>query len=96
MSGIPTNPTDRKAFKDAIYEASGALQIIDDKRSFIKDIADTMKEKYDIEPKYFRKIASAFHKNDGKLLEETETISQLYEVVTTSDTSENGDSDEEA
>ena len=77
---LPSDPKDRKKIKDAIYEMSGVLQQMDDKRSFMKDIAKGLKEEYGLPPKVSAKMAKTVFKHNYKdVLAESSTFEVVYE-----------------
>ena len=79
---IPSNPADQKKVQQAVHEMANCLQRIADEREAMKDIAEDIKEKYGIEPKYLRKAATALHKhNYSAVLTEYESFEAFYEII---------------
>lgn len=79
---LPSNPTDRKKIKDALYEMAGALQFIDDKREYINDVATDLKDSFDLPKKVTTKLARTLHKgNYSDVTAETDTFTTLFEVL---------------
>lgn len=85
---FPSSPQDRKSIKDAIYEMAGALQFIDDKREYIKDVSEMLHEKYALPKKISAKLARTVHKdNFSEISEEGSTLEAVYEgLFETADT----------
>lgn len=94
---IPSNPADRKRIKDALHEIVGCYQFIDDKKSYIKDVLDTLKENYDIPKKIATKMARTMHKHNYQdVSNESTTFELLYEtIVNTAGTAASADDSEE-
>lgn len=79
---MPSNPADRKKIKDALYEMSGALQFIDDKRAFIKDVSETLLESFQIPKKMSTKLARTIFKNDyADVSTEADNFVTLFELL---------------
>jgi len=79
---VPSNPADRKKIRDKISEMSAALQRIEDSRSFMKDIATSLKDEFQLPPKIAMKMARTLHKHDYvDVTAETETFSLTYETI---------------
>jgi hypothetical protein len=79
---VPSNPADRKKIRDRISEMSAALQRIEDSRSFMKDVATSLKDDFKLPPKIAMKMARTLHKHDYvDLTQETETFSLTYETI---------------
>lgn len=79
---MPSNPADRKKIKDMLHEMAGALQFIDDKRAFMKDVADTIQEQYQVPKKISMKMARTLHKNNyTDVSSETDQFTTLFEVL---------------
>lgn len=79
---LPSNPADRKKIKDMLHEMAGALQFIDDKREFMKDVAESIQEKYQIPKKISMKMARTLHKNNYvDVSSETDQFTTLFEVL---------------
>lgn len=79
---IPSNNADKQKIKDAIYEISAALQFIEDKREFIKDVADMLHGKYNIPKKITMKIArTIFKDNYSDLTKEVDNFTILFESL---------------
>lgn len=79
---IPSDPESRKRLKSCVEEASGALQFIDDKRQFIKDIGDNVTEEWEIPKAAFNRMVRIHHKQNYEKSVQEETVFQtLYETV---------------
>lgn len=59
---IPTTPADLKVIQDAIQEYSDSLVRVDAEKSLQKEIADAIKEKLEMPPSFFKKLAKVYHK----------------------------------
>lgn len=79
---IPSNPADQKKVQQAVHEMANCLQRIADERESMKDIAEDIKDKYEIEPKYLRKAANALHKHNYSTVQtEHESFEAFYEII---------------
>ena len=79
---LPSDPTKRKKISDAIHEMAGALQFIDDKRAFMKDVADALAEEYEIPKKISLKMARTLHKhNYSDVAQETDVFVTCFETL---------------
>jgi hypothetical protein len=79
---IPSNPADLKKIKGMIEEAAHCFQRIADQNEALKDILDTIKEDFQIAPKYSRKMARAYYKNNFHDTQaEYQEFETLYESV---------------
>lgn len=77
---VNLNPTEKKAVAAAIQEMSDSMTRIEAERELMKDITDVTHEKYGLEKKHFKKLATIFHKrNLDEVRGEHETIESLYE-----------------
>lgn len=82
VTNIPSNDADRKKIKDAISEMSGALQFIEDKREFIKDVCADLEGKYGIPKKLSKKLATVLHKNNYiDVNQDSEEFSTAFELL---------------
>lgn len=76
---LPSNPADRRKIKDAIYEISGQMQEIKDKRSYISDTKKMLKEEFGLPPKIATKMAkTVFEHNFQDVIAESETFEEVY------------------
>lgn len=79
---MPSSATDRKKIKDALMEMSSSLQFIEDKRSFMKDVADSLHEQFQIPKKISMKMARTLHKNNyTDVTEEVDQFTTLFETL---------------
>lgn len=95
---MPSNPADRKKIRDLIFEMSGALQAIEDKRSFMKDVATAIQEEYQIPKKVTMKMARTVHKQNYREVEaEVDQFTTAFETLFagTSSDDDNLDDDQE-
>lgn len=79
---MPSSPADRQKIKDQIYEMSGALQFIDDKRAYMKDVAEALQEEFEIPKKITMKMARTVHKNNYRDVEaEADQFTTMFETL---------------
>ena len=83
MSDEPTiNASDRAAFKTMLVEMTKLLQVNDDNREALKDIAAAAEEQFSIKKKLVGKLAKTMYKhNYADLQQENEHFSFLYESL---------------
>lgn len=78
-----SDPVHRKAVYEALREISNSLTRMEAERDLIKDILGTVNDKYELPPKYTRKLAKIYHKqNFMQIKEEQAEVEQLYESIT--------------
>lgn len=78
----PSSPEDRKKLKAALTEMTYCHQRIDDEKSAMKDIADTIAEKFGLQKKVVNKLARTMYKRDyANLQQENEDFEVLYENI---------------
>ena len=71
-------PEDKKKVADAIREMSDSMLRIDAEKELMKDIVDVTNEKYGVDKKHFRKLATIYHKQN---MEESRTeANEVYDV----------------
>lgn len=81
---VPSNPADRLKIKNAIFEICGAMQFIEDKRSFIKDVIADLHEKFAIPKKVVAKMAKTYHNDDyTDVLSESSAFETAYDIIMT-------------
>lgn len=79
---LPSNPDDRRKIRDAIYEISGVMQQIKDKRSFINDVKKDLKEKYGLPPKITTKMAKIVNEHNYQdVMAEVSALEVAYESL---------------
>ena len=61
---LPSSPKDQESIRNGIQEIVNCLLRIDAEKDAMKDILDTLKDKYEIPPKYSRKAATLIHKQN--------------------------------
>lgn len=93
---LPSDPKERKKIRDAVYQMSGALQFIADKREFMKDVAKGLKEEFNIPPKVANKMArTVFKHNYQEVLQESSAFELYFEnVIGSGDTTSTHATDE--
>lgn len=93
---LPSSPNDRKKIRDAIYEISGTMQEIKDKRSYITDAKKMLKEEFGLPPKIASKMAkTVFEHNFKDVLAESETFEVVYENLFETNNTATDSSDDE-
>ena len=79
---LPSSPEDRKKIKAVLQDIAAQYQMIDDRRSFIKDALDGLHDTYKIPKKLSAKLAKTlYNHNYDKVSEETELFKLFYEEV---------------
>ena len=79
---VPSSVSDRKSLKIALTEMTYCLQRMDDERSAMKDINDTIHEKYGLPKKLVSKLARTMYKRDyANITQENEDFELLYETL---------------
>jgi uncharacterized protein Yka (UPF0111/DUF47 family) len=85
----------RIKIKEALYEIVGALTFIEDKRDYIKDVLDMLKETYGLPKKYSSKLAKGLHKNKiAEIVSEVKDLESIYDTLFVTTSSQQNDSDE--
>ena len=78
----PSNPKDRQALKLALVEMTNCLARMDAEREAKKDIANTIKEKFEIKPALANKLAGVMYKqNYADMQQEQDDFELLYETL---------------
>lgn len=78
----PSNPADRQKLKLALVEMTNCLARMDAEREAKKDIANTIKEQFEIKPAVANKLAGVMYKqNYASLQQEQEDFELLYETL---------------
>lgn len=79
---ITLTPEDKKKVAGAIQEMSDCMLRIDAEKELMKDIVDVTFEKYGVDKKHFRKLATIYHKsNFDEVRTEHDDIQTLYEEL---------------
>lgn len=79
---IPSNPKDRDKLKGMIAEITNCMLRIDGEREQMKEIITDAAEKFEIDKKLVRKIATTMYKaNYADLQAENEEFELLYETL---------------
>lgn len=79
-----SNPADRKAVYDALREISNSMTRMEAERDLISETLKSVKDKFELPPKYTRKLAQIYHKqNFNQVKEEQSEVEHLYEALTT-------------
>lgn len=78
-----SNPADRKAIYDAIREISNSMTRMEAEKDLISETLKSVKDKFELPPKYVRKLATIYHKqNFNQIKEEQAEVEELYESIT--------------
>jgi hypothetical protein len=78
-----SNPADRKAVYDALREISNSMTRMEAERDLISETLKAVKDKFELPPKYTRKLAKIYHKqNFQEVKAEQEEVEVLYESIT--------------
>lgn len=79
---ITINPKERQELKTMLVEMTKLLQMNDDNKEALKDIATAGEEKFGIKKKHINKLAKTMYKhNYADLTAENEHFEFLYEAV---------------
>ena len=85
MAGIPSSPTDRKAFLDCMKELSASMTRTEGEREFQREAIKELCDNLELSKKTFRRMAKVYHKqNFTKEIEEHEEFETMYETITNS------------
>ena len=78
-----SNPADRKAIYDALREISNSMTRMEAERDLIRETLNMVKDQYELPPKYTRKLAKIYHKqNFQEIKAEQAEVESLYEKIT--------------
>lgn len=79
---IPSSPADRKAIADVMKDMSNAMARAEGEQTYISEAIKGLKDKYNIDAKYLRRLLTDFHKDQkDKVIDETEQYSDLFDAV---------------
>lgn len=77
-----SNNEDRKKVANAIQEISNSMTRIDVEKDLIKDIIDQTSEKFELDKKHLRKLATIYHKqNLTEVKNEYDEVETLYQEL---------------
>ena len=77
-----SNNEDRKKVANAIQEISNSMTRIDAEKDLIKDIVDQTSEKFELDKKHLRKLATIYHKqNLTEVKTDFDEIENLYQEI---------------
>jgi hypothetical protein len=78
-----SNPADRKAIYEAMREISNSMTRMEAERDLISETLKSIKDQFELPPKYTRKLARIYHKqNFQEVKAEQEEVETLYETIT--------------
>ena len=76
------NEKERKELKMILIEGTRSLERIDSERAALKDLIEEAHAKFGLKKPVIRKLINAIHKqNIADMLQETEELTTLYEVL---------------
>lgn len=75
---MPSSVADRKRIADAINEIVGQMQMIEDRRAYIKDVKDMLKENFNMPKSVASRIAKARFKD---AFEDMTAEDQAFEIT---------------
>lgn len=79
---VPSNPEDRKKIRQSMQTISDEMTKVEGIRSFITEECKAIAEKYDLPPRFVRKMARAYHTQTfQKEMAEMEEFESLYVQV---------------
>lgn len=79
---MPSSPADRKRIADAINEIVGQMQMIEDRRAYIKDVKDMLKDSFGMPKSVVAKIAKARFKDAYEdMTAEDQAFEATYETL---------------
>ena len=79
---VPSSPADRQKLKLALEQITDAMTRQDAEKEHIKEVIAMVKEKFEIDPKYTRKLAKTMYdRSFADLTAENEAFEELYEVI---------------
>lgn len=79
---IPSTQEDQERLRKALDEICNSMTRMDAERDHIKNILADMKERYDIPPKYLRRVARVQHKaNYVQETQDNEVFEELHETL---------------
>jgi ribosomal protein L23 len=82
MTVIPAGIADRQKLKSMLTEMTHCLARMDAEKDAKKDIADAIKEKFELKPSLVNKLARTMYKRDyADLQSENEDFEILYETL---------------
>ncbi|CAL9972003.1 transcriptional regulator [Vibrio phage D479] len=84
-----STPNDKKEVINAVKEAAASLLRADSEKDLRKDIADRMKEEFEIKPADFNKVVKWYHKqNRQEEAAKNEKVHNLYDKLFDEDADE--------
>lgn len=91
---LPSSKSDREKIKKILHEISGQYQMIDDRKSAVKDMVDVLHEEFNIPKKIINKLAKTIHKNDyDDVSHETSLFEIIFEGIVESSNATNTKTD---
>lgn len=79
---VPSSPVDRKAIADVMKDMSNAMARAEGEQTYISEAIKGLKEKYNIDAKYLRKMLVDFHKDQfDKVVDEADQYSDLFDAI---------------
>jgi hypothetical protein len=82
MITVPSSESDKEKIRDAVVEMSNSMLRQEAERDLQKDICNSIKDEVGLEPKYLKKMANIYHKqNFSEVQSEHEEFETLYEEI---------------
>ena len=79
---VPSSPADRQKLKLALEQITDAMARMDAEKDHIKEVITMIKETFELDPKYIRKMAKTMYdRSFADLQKENEDFELLYESV---------------
>lgn len=79
---VPSSPVDQDAIFSVIKEISNSMTRAEGEKDYQKEAINELSEKYNIDKKYFRRMASDYHKDQfDQKAAEADSYEQLYETI---------------
>jgi hypothetical protein len=76
------SPAQMTELKGNIKEAAGSLTRIAAERDLQKDIRESVKDEFEVEPKIFNKLVKAYYEQNLKeVVADTDTLVETYESI---------------
>ena len=87
---MPTSPNDVKKIKDVVLELSGQLQMIDDRKQYIKEAVAALAEEFSIPKKILNDMAKTHWKQNYRdRAQENDVFAVAYETLFAGEASDN-------
>ena len=79
---VPSSPTDRQKLKSSLQELVDSMTRVAAEKDHTKEVISVIKENFDLDPKYIRKMAKIMYDQSfSELQQENEDFELLYESI---------------